>query len=301
MSGGATCRRNTRDLKHPFQTPSARRTTADVVCLVGALAKSIWNIKCLFDEFDDLNLTKEERNKRVISELCNIGTYIGHLGVAGIGIADMAYSGYVAAEKLILTGEALTNLENAAQQTGQHLSIATGVVGTVVGVYVTARNTRKSISAGIRMSKVQKLLKEADYKLDPAVDHEKAMLEHLTFAEKKLRRKKFKTAFTATSALIGTAGSIGGLAVAAVGTMAVRTPGTRRLDLFAVGLGVGLGVTAYVVCAPFQPQASLPASRRDQETSQRQDLCDAPGRGLPGPRVQAEPERFLGIRPAPAQ
>ena len=227
----------------------AAGTTADLVCLVGALAKSIWNITRLHKDPD---LTEEERNKRVISEACNIGTYVGHLGVAGIGIADMAYSGYVAAEKLTLTGEAVTNLETAAQQTGQHLSIATGVLGTVVGVYVTARNTRKAASAGIRMSKVQKLLKEADNVLDPAVDHEKALLQHLTFAEKKLRRKTFKSAFTATSALIGTGGSVGGLVVAAVGTTALANIWNPiGWSIFAAGLTVGLGVTTYMVVRHF--------------------------------------------------
>lgn len=223
---------------------------ADMVCLIGALAKSIHKLVKLYDDPD---LDEKERNKQVISEFCNIGTYIGHMGGAGIGIADIAYNGWVAAEKAKLAGESLQNLETVAQQTSQHLSIAASVVGVVVGVYVTSRNSVKAHKARKRMNKVHILLKEVEGERDPNKAHEKALLEHFTFAEKKLRRKKYKTAFTATAAAIGTAGSTGGLVVAAIGTVAVANAWNPvGWTIFGAGLAVGLGVTSYVLIRRFR-------------------------------------------------
>ncbi len=223
---------------------------ADLVCLVGALAKSIHRVVKLTN---DTELTEDERNKLVVSEFCTIYTYLGHMGVAGIGVADIAYSGWVAAEKAKLVGENLHNLETAAQQTSQHLTIASSVVGVVVGVYVTARNSVKAHKARKRGNKVHVLLKEVKGKLDQSEPHERALTEHLSFAEKKLRRTKYKTAFTATAAAIGTAGSTGGLVVAALGTVAIANAWNPvGWTIFGAGLAVGLGVTSYVLFRRFR-------------------------------------------------
>ncbi|MCG8519553.1 MAG: hypothetical protein MI794_16310 [Pseudomonadales bacterium] len=223
---------------------------ADLVCLIGALAKSIHKVVKLSR---DTTLDKPERTKLLISEFCTIGTYLGHMGVAGIGIADIAYNGWVVAEKAKLAGERLEDLEILAEQTGQHLNIAASVVGIVVGVYVTTRNSVKADKARRRMNKVHTLLTEVEGERDRNVAHEKALLEHFTFAEKKLRRKKYKTAFTATAAAIGTAGSSGGLVVAAIGSIALANAWNPvGWTIFGAGLAVGLGVTSYVLIRRFR-------------------------------------------------
>jgi hypothetical protein len=213
----------------------------DMACLVVAFAKSCKN---LVDIANDDKIDGKERDKRAVSELCNMATYVGHMGVAGIGIADIAYGAWAKGAHIA---------EQTIDKTSGHLTVASSVVGVVVGIYVTARNSRKAESARRRMNKLNKLRKDMDRQITGNRASERALLEHLTFAEHKLKRKKFTKAFSATAAALGTTGSTGALVVAAIGTTAAANAWNPvGWTIFAVGLGVGLGVTGYVLWRRFR-------------------------------------------------